>query len=296
MRSVHAARAGALRQDHRFASCLATDKAVFQGEPVAAVAAETAAIAMDAGQLIEVDYEMLDAVVDPEQALEDKIVVHEAAGTNRVWNGVFEFGDVDKAFKDAAHVVKIDRMHFHRFASTPLENNACVAEWTRQGDVDFLCNNSFIGFAVQLLAPGLRLPMEKIRSRTYDVGGSFGIKIWNYVYMALAALASRKCDGQKVKWSETRTEHLLASGHGNERTFLDTEVALDKDGVITGIRSRHIDDCYLGTSAAGNLRRAELSYRLYTDSNQQVSCRTEPRLFPYAASMVYGTRRRYLRT
>jgi len=222
---------------------LATDKAVFQGEPVAAIAAETAAIAMDAGQLIEVDYEMLDAVVDPEQALEDKIVLHEAAGTNRVWHGVYEFGDVDKAFKDAAHVVKIDRMHFHRFASAPLENNACVAEWTRQGDVDFLCNNSFIGFAVQLLAPGLRLPMEKIRSRTYDVGGSFGIKIWNYVYMALAALASRKSGGQKVKWSETRTEHLLASGHGNERTFLDTEVALDKDGVITGIRSRHIDDC-----------------------------------------------------
>jgi 2-furoyl-CoA dehydrogenase large subunit len=222
---------------------LATDKAVFQGEPVAAVAAETAALAMDAGQLIEVDYEMLDAVVDPEQALDDKVIVHEGAGTNRVWNGVFEYGDVDKAFEDAAHVVKIERMHFHRFASAPLENNACVAEWTRQGDVDFLCNNSFIGFAAQLLAPGLRLPIEKIKARTYDVGGSFGIKIWNYVYMALAALASRKCGGQKVKWAETRSEHLLSSGHGNERTFLDTEVALDKDGVITGLRSRHIDDC-----------------------------------------------------
>ena len=61
--------------------------------------------------------------------------------------------------------------------------------------------------------------------------------------MALAALASRKCNGRKVKWSETRSEHLLSSGHGNERTFLDTEVALDKDGVITGIKSRHIDDC-----------------------------------------------------
>jgi len=221
---------------------LATDKVVFQGQPVAAVAAESAAIAMDAGQLIEIDYEMLDAVVDAEEALEDKVILHEGAGTNRTWNGVFEYGDVDQAFADAAHVVKIDRMHFHRYASTPLENNGCVATWSRQDDVDFLCNNSFPGFALQLLAPGLRLPVEKISARSYDVGGSFGVKIWNYVYMALAALASRKCQGRKVKWSETRTEHLLGSGHGNERTYLDTEVALDKDGVITAIRSRHIDD------------------------------------------------------
>lgn len=222
---------------------LATDKVVFQGQPVAAVAAATAALAMDAGLLIEVDYEMLDAVVDPEAALQDKIIVHEGAGTNRVWNGVFEYGEVDQAFADAAHVVKIDRLHFHRYASTPLENNACVATWSRQGDVDFLCNNSFPGFALQLLAPGLRLPVEKISARSYDIGGSFGVKIWNYVYMALAALASRKCGHRKVKWAETRSEHLLASGHCNERTFLATEVALDKNGVITAIRSRHIDDC-----------------------------------------------------
>jgi 2-furoyl-CoA dehydrogenase large subunit len=222
---------------------LATDKAKYQGEPVAAVAAETPAIAMDAGQLIEVDYDMLDSVIDPEDALQDDVIVHDAAGTNRTWHGVFEYGDVDKAFKDAAHVVKIDKLHFHRYSSTPLENNACIAEWTRQGTIEFLCNNSFPGFAQQLLSPSLRMPADNIRIRTYDVGGSFGNKIWNYVYMALAALASKKCAGRRVKWSEIRTEHMLASGHGNERTYLDTEVALDKDGVITGLRSRHIDDC-----------------------------------------------------
>lgn len=222
---------------------LAVDKAVFQGQPVAAIAASTPAVAMDAGNLIEVDYEVLDAVVDVEEALKDEVILHEGAGTNRVWHGVFEYGDVDRAFADAAHVVKIDRLHFHRFASAPLENSACVAEWTRQGEIEFLCNNSFPGFAAQLLSPGLKVPIEKLRMRSYDIGGSFGIKIWNYVYMALAALASKKCGGRKVKWSETRSEHLLASGHGNERTFLDTEVALDKDGVISAIRSRHIDDC-----------------------------------------------------
>ncbi len=222
---------------------LATDKVVFQGQPVAAVAATSAALAMDAGQLIEVDYDMLDVVVDPEQALEDQSILHEAAGTNRTYNGVYEYGDLDQAFSEAAHVVKIDRLHFHRFSSTPLENNACIAEWNRQGNLDLLCNNSFAGFALQLLAPGLRMPVEKIRMRTYDVGGSFGIKIGNYPYYALAALASKACHGRRVKWSETRSEHMLSAGHGNERTFRDTEVALDKSGVITAIKSRHIDDC-----------------------------------------------------
>jgi len=222
---------------------LARDKIHFQGEPVAAVAAETVALAMDAAELIDVDYDMLDAVLNVEDALKDEILVHDNIGTNRTWHGVYEYGDVDKAFADAAHVVKIDRLHFHRYSSTPLENNACVAEWTRQGTVEFLCNNNFPGFAKQLLSLGLRVPIEKVRVRTYDVGGAFGNKIWNYVYMALAALASKKTGGRRVKWSEIRTEHMLAAGHGNERTYVDTEVALDKDGVITALRSRHLDDC-----------------------------------------------------
>jgi 2-furoyl-CoA dehydrogenase large subunit len=222
---------------------MAVDKVVFQGEPVAAIAADSAAIAMDAAQLIDIEYDMLDAVIDAEDALSDRSILHEAAGTNRTWHGVYEYGDVEQAFREAVHVVRIPRMHFHRFTSSPLENNACVAEWTRQGTVEFLCNNSFPGFAQQLLAPGLRLKSDQVHIRAYDVGGSFGNKIWNYVYMALAALASKKAGGRRVKWAETRTEHLLGSGHGNERTYLDTEVALDKHGVITALRSRHIDDC-----------------------------------------------------
>src|SRR3970040_2172943 len=83
---------------------LAVEKVVFQGEPVAAIAASTAAIAMDAGQLIEVDYDMLDAVVDAEAALRDEVIIHEGAGTNRIWHGVFEYGDVAKSFANAAHV------------------------------------------------------------------------------------------------------------------------------------------------------------------------------------------------
>ena len=222
---------------------MAVDRVRYQGEPVAAVIAESPALAMDGGAVIDVDYEPLDAVMDVETALRDDIVLHDSAGTNHVWRGEFDYGDVEQAFADADHIVRIERLHFHRFSSTPLETNAVVAEWTRQGTIEFICNNSFPGFAQQLLAPALRVPMEQLRIRTFDIGGSFGNKIWNYLYMAIAALGSKKAGGRRVKWSETRTEHMLASGHGNERTFLDTEVALKRDGEITAIRSRHLDDC-----------------------------------------------------
>ncbi|MGA7969636.1 MAG: xanthine dehydrogenase family protein molybdopterin-binding subunit [Terriglobales bacterium] len=223
---------------------IAVDKVRYQGEPVAAVVAESAALAEDAAELVAVEYDPLEPVIDAEQALTDLSILHEEAGTNRVWNGMWEFGDVEKAFKEAAYVVEIDRMHFHRFSSTPLENNVVIAEWNAKDDhIYYWCNNSFPSFAIQFLAAHLNVHIDKIRVQTFDIGGSFGIKITSYPQMAVCALASKKSGGRPIKWVETRTEHMVSSAHGNERTFRDTRVALDKDGVITAIDSRHIDDC-----------------------------------------------------
>src|SRR5215467_9662526 len=106
---------------------MAVDKVVFQGEPVAAVVAETRLAAEDAAELVEVEYEPLPPVVTAEDALKDESILHPAMGTNRNWHGVFEYGDVEKAMKQAAHVVHIGRLHFHRFSSTPLECNVILA-------------------------------------------------------------------------------------------------------------------------------------------------------------------------
>ncbi len=223
---------------------MAVDKVRFQGEPVAAVIAEARLAAEDAAELVQVEYEALPPAMTAEDALTDKSILHDAPGTNLVWEGHFEYGDVDTAFAEAAHIVQIDRLHFHRFSSTPLENNAVIGQWDSTDDsIDFWSNNTFPAFAIQFLAPHLRVHIDKIRTQSYDIGGSFGIKITNYPYMALCALASRKAGGRPVKWVEARTEHLMASAHGNERTFLNTRVALDKDGVITAIESQHLDDC-----------------------------------------------------
>lgn len=223
---------------------LAVSKVRYQGEPVAAVVAESPAVADDAAELLQIEYDALDPVVDAEKALEDKSLLHEEAGTNRVWNGVFEYGDVERAFKDAAYVVNIDRLHFHRFSSTPLENNVVIAQWNPKDErIYYQCNNSFPSFAIQFLAAHLGVHIDRIRVETSDIGGSFGIKITSYPQMAVCALASKKAGGRPVKWVETRSEHLTSSAHGNERTFRNTRVALDSNGVIVAIDSRHIDDC-----------------------------------------------------
>jgi len=223
---------------------LAVNKAHYQGEPVAAVVAASPQIADDAAELVQVEYEPLDPVVDAEQALTNQSILHESAGTNQIWSGVFEYGDIEAAFRDAAHVVTIDRMHFHRFSSTPLENNVLIAQWDPKDDhIYYSCNNSFPSFAIQFLAAHLNIHIDKIRVQTADIGGSFGIKITSYPQMAVCALASKKAGGKPIKWVETRSEHMISSAHGNERTFRDTRVALDKDGVVTAISSRHMDDC-----------------------------------------------------
>lgn len=223
---------------------LAVDKVRYQGEPVVAVVAESPAIADDGAEFVQVEYEPLEPVIDAEQALKDESILHQSAGTNKVWNGVFEYGDVEQAFRDAAYVVDIKHLHFHRFSSTPLENNVVIGQWDPKDDrIYFSCNNSFPSFAIQFLSAHLNVHIDRIRVQTADIGGSFGIKITSYPQMAVCALASKKAGGRPIKWVETRSEHMTSSAHGNERTFRDTRVALDKDGVIIGISSRHIDDC-----------------------------------------------------
>src|SRR5690242_18949793 len=99
---------------------LAVGKIRYQGEPVAAVVADTSRLADDAAELIQVEYEPLEPVIDAEEALKDKSILHEECGTNKVWNGVFEYGDIEIAFAEDADVLNSDRMNFHRFSSTPL--------------------------------------------------------------------------------------------------------------------------------------------------------------------------------
>lgn len=222
---------------------MANDIARFQGEPVAAIVATSAMIAEDAAELIRVEYEPLHPVISAADALADETILHEGAGTNVGWESVYEWGDVDSAFAAATHTVTIDDLYFHRFSSTPLECYGIVAKWTPGQGCDFIAGVLQPGITMQYIAPVLGLRPDQIRLRSYDVGGAFGIRHSVYVYMVICALLSEKAGGRHVKWIETRREHLIGATHGADRTFLDTEVALDKDGRLLAIRSHHVDDC-----------------------------------------------------
>ena len=222
---------------------LAVDKVRYHGDAVAVVLAETREIARDAAGLVEVEYEPLPTVVDTVAAADaDAPLLHEQVGTNVAWHGTFDWGDIDWALENADHVVEIDRLHFHRFSSTPLECNAAVVNWDPGTDtVTVSSNNQMPMFASMVIGPTLGVPSNRLLFSSQDIGGAFGIKIGSYPQIAALALLSRKA-GRPAKWTEYRTDHMLSAGHGNERVFLDTKVAVMKDGTILGFKTRAFDD------------------------------------------------------
>lgn len=220
---------------------MAVGKVRYVGEPVAVVVAETRAVAEDATDLIEVDYEVLEPLLDARKALtENQNLIHEDIGTNVMAHVAYEYGNVDGAILEADRVLEAT-IHFHRFSSTPLEPNAALADYNpKNGFLTVWCNNQEPAFMFPQFSSALRLPYDKMRFITADIGGGFGCKITNYAYVILAALASMKV-GRPVKWVETRTEHLLASSHGAERVF-SVKVPVKNDGTILGLDVKSIDD------------------------------------------------------
>lgn len=220
---------------------IAVGKVRYPGEPVVMIVAESPRLVEDAAELIEVEYEPLPVVLKSEEAEQDQIILHEVMETNISFADIWDHGSAEQAFAEAVHVIEIDRLHFHRFSSTPIETSGAVVTWSARGEVDIICNNGLPGVTIQVIAPYLGVSTEQIRMKSEDVGGNFGTKTVNHPQIGLTALASKVAGGRTVKWIETRTDNL-ANFHGGERTFLDTRVALDADGVITGVQSRHIDD------------------------------------------------------
>jgi len=222
---------------------LAVGKVRYVGEAVVAVVAETRDLARDASELVEVEYEPLPAVVDARRALaSDAPVVHDEAGGNLMWSGVYEWGDLDQAFAEADKIVRIDELHFHRFNSTPLECDAALVEYNRGvGQWTIYTNNQFPGFAQIMMGPAMRTGLDKLRFVTQDIGGGFGNKITSHPQLVACCLLARKLN-RPVQWTEWRTDFHMSMSHGNERWFQDTEVAVKSDGTLLGFRTKALDD------------------------------------------------------
>ncbi len=223
---------------------LAVGRVRHVGEPVVAVAAATRELARDAAELVEVDYEPLEVVLDMERASDSSTTqLHDEVPNNTIWQGNFDYGDYDAALAEADKVVRIKRLHFHRFSSTPLETSGAVVEYNRgTGQWTIHSNNQFPGFAIIMMAPALKVGMDKLRFVSQDIGGGFGNKICTHPQLVAMCLMARKLK-RAVNWTEWRTDQHTANSHGNERLFLDVEVPVKADGTMLGFKARMIDDC-----------------------------------------------------
>ncbi len=220
---------------------LAVDKVRYFGEPVAVVVAETPYIAEDAISLIEVDYEVLPPVLDTYAAMENgSALVHDYLGSNIAWHREFTFGKIDEAFSNPYKVVKLDRLHVHRFTSSPLEPLNVIASYNEKRK-EFHVTSSLQGSPTRrrVMAHALGVPTSAFHYHSPDIGGGFGIK-HHFEWAILMCWIARKLK-RPVKWVSTQSEQLEASHH-SEETWWDAEMAVDRDGQIRGLRTRCVHD------------------------------------------------------
>ncbi|MBI3092376.1 MAG: xanthine dehydrogenase family protein molybdopterin-binding subunit [Candidatus Tectomicrobia bacterium] len=225
----------------KYYSC-AVDKVRFVGQPVAMVVARDRYVAEDAAELVEVEYEPLPHVTDPEAAVAPGAPqLHERVPNNVVLERSMTFGDPEAAFARADHVVSA-RFRFPRYSSIPMETYAVTAEYDPFTTV-YTVRANFPGpFLLHgVMCRALGVPENKLRVITpADIGGGFGINAPIYAYMTLTALAARKT-GVPVNWIEDRREHLMASScHTDRLTYLDAAVM--NDGAVLALRINFLDN------------------------------------------------------
>ncbi|HWO71407.1 MAG TPA: xanthine dehydrogenase family protein molybdopterin-binding subunit [Actinomycetota bacterium] len=215
---------------------LARDKARYQGDGVAVVVAESRALAADAVEAVDVEYEPLPAVVDMEAALaEGAPVVHEEFGTNRCYTWTHTNGDVERVFAEAPVVVK-ERYAIQRQIPNAMEPRSVLAEPGPAGSFTLWTASQIPHIVKVAMALCTGIPESKLRVIAPRVGGGFGSKLQVYPEEALALVLAKRL-GRPVKWTETRSENFLATHHGREQ-IQEIELAADETGKIRGYRAR----------------------------------------------------------
>jgi carbon-monoxide dehydrogenase large subunit len=218
------------------------EEVLYCGDLVAVVVAKNRYIAEDAARLVEVDYEPLPALLDPEAALRpDAPLVYPEWGDNVVYQQQMLNGDVDAAFK-AADVVVGERFRGHRCGASPLEPRATLATWNRSDGLTVWMTTQRSHIKRHLLGEYFKIPDRQIRViAPQDVGGGFGVKAPLYREdLVICHLAMSL--GKPVRWIENRQENLANIGHERDQIH-DLELALTAEGRIIGLRDRMITDC-----------------------------------------------------
>lgn len=233
---------------------LARGKVRWVGEPVVAVVATSRYVAEDIAELVEIEYEPLPAVIDPERALEPESAhLYEEWNSNVYYHDEFEAGDVDLAFSGAAGVVK-QRFSAQRHTAAPLEPRGIVARFDpAQGIINLDSNWQDVYLARAVISRVLDWPESKLVVAAPDSGGGFGVKLPVYPEeMACAAMAVLLEGRWNLRWIQDRSEDLTGTSQHRDM-IVETELAHDADGRVLGLKARIISDAgAFGVPARGN--------------------------------------------
>jgi len=230
---------------------LATEKVRFVGDLIALVVADSALVAQDATELIEVDYEDLPVVVDPELALaEGAPQLHGNIPRNMPFE--YEGGDaaaVAAAFSRAHHLTRL-KVDCTRVVPSPMEPRACLVAYQSADDsYDVHVCVQGVNMMRRQISSYTRVPEEKLRIHARDVGGGFGQRSSVYPEYCALMIASREI-GRPVKWVSTRSEGFMSDTHGRAN-LISGELAIDRDGRFTGMRLEWVTDMGAYLSPAG---------------------------------------------
>ena len=216
---------------------LCRDRVNYVGDAVAFVVADSRAIAQDASELVEIDYDSEDAAAATALALDAATpVVWPDLGSNRAF--AYEMGDrasTDVAFRQAKTITRIEFTN-NRLVSNYMEPRSAIGEW-RTGEGRFVLTTGSQGVHSirDILARQVfGIDREKLRVVTPDVGGGFGPKTLVYREHALVLEAAKRL-GKPVKWAGDRTEHFLTDAHGRDNVAT-AEMAMDSDGRFLAMR------------------------------------------------------------
>lgn len=232
---------------------LAVGKVRFQGDAVAAVVAGSRGEAEDALEAIDVEYEQLPAVVDPEKAVaEGSPLIHDDIDHNVSLRWGFSGGDVERAFKEADRVID-QRMINQRLIPNAIEVRGAVAQYqAATGDLTLWTSTQIPHLVRLLLALTINHPENHLRVIAPDVGGAFGSKLYLYPEEVIIAYVAKQLPGTPIKWTPGRSEDYLTTTHGRDHVE-QASIAVKNDGTITGVRVHTVANlgAYLSTFAPG---------------------------------------------
>ncbi len=215
---------------------LATESVHFVGQPIVAIVAETKAAAVDAAELVVIDYEPLKAVIDIEESHAGTSFAHVAVGSNLAFRIP---GNGNAAMFDDCEVVVRQRIINQRLAPVPMEPRAAAATWENGLLTQWACSQGAHGTRDSIVS-ALGLTTDQVRVIVPDVGGGFGAKHGDEPDELLVGWVARHLE-RPIRWVETRSENLVAMVHGRGQVQHIT-IGGSRDGKVTHYRLEIIQD------------------------------------------------------